>query len=269
MKKIIAVIFLVIASYATASIPNKPIKIYFWHSMSAQPGMALQVIIDGFNQSQQKYKVIGVYKGNYNEALTALVAAFRAKQQPATAQVFEIGTATMMASAGAIVPVYQLMQNNGYPLNPKIFLPAIAAYYSDSDGQLMSMPFNASAPVLYYNKQAFIKAGLDPNQPPSTWPLLAADGEKLLKAGYSCAYTTTWPAWIQLESFSAWHNIPYATADNGFKSYQVQVLYNNPLILRQLTALANWQKTGIFEYGGQEDDAQSLFVTFYCRYEFF
>ncbi len=242
----------------------RPIKIEFWHSMAGSNVRTLTRLVAQFNKSQSHYRVVLSYKGDYNTALTSLIAAFRAGQQPVIAQVFEVGTATMMASGGAIVPVYQLMAQYHYPLSKKAFLAPIAAYYSTDKGQLISLPFNASSPVFYYNRAAFKKAGLDPNRPPKTWPEVEVMGKKLLKAGYQCAYTTTWPDWIQLETFSAWHNLPFASAANGFAGYQVKVLYDNPLVKLQLATLARWQKEGLFEFGGAGDNAQSLFTSGHC-----
>lgn len=241
-----------------------PIKIIFWHSMTGQPGVGVQHIVDGFNHSQQKYHIVAVYKGDYNESLTQLVAAYRAHQQPALVQILEIGTATMLGAREAIVPVYSLMQQYSHPIDQRIFLAPIADYYSNTQGQLFSFPFNVSSPVLFYNKAEFKQAGLDPDHPPKTWLEVASYGNQLLKSGVPCAYTTTWPAWIQIEAFSAWHNMPYASADNGFDSFKTQVLYNNALVKRQIQTLADWQKTGLFQYGGRADNADALFTSGHC-----
>lgn len=250
--------------FFATSLSAHPIKIYFWHAMAGQPGVGLQHIVDGFNQSQHQYQVIAVYKGDYNATMTSLVAAYRAKQQPALCQIFEIGTATMMGAAQAIVPVYQLMQQYHHPIAATDFLAPIAGYYSDAQNHLVSMPFNASSAVLFYNKTAFKQAGLNPDQPPKTWPQVEEMGKRLLKSGQACVYTTAWPAWIQLEELSAWHNIPYASSDNGFASFNVSVLYNNSLIARQIQTLLHWQKSGIFEYGGRGDNADALFTSGHC-----
>lgn len=243
---------------------GRPITLAFWHSMAGQNFRVLEKIVKQFNSSQQTYRVVLTYKGNYTESLTALIAAYRAEQQPVIAQVVEVGTAMMLASKGAIVPVYQLMKQYDYPLSSKAFLPPIASYYSNAQGELISLPFNSSSPVMYFNKAAFVKAGLNPNKPPRTWPEVEKVGKILQKAGYHCAYTTAWPDWIQLETFSAWHNIPFATQHNGYKGYRVKVLYDNPLIQLQLKTLAKWQKSGLFEYGGAGDNAQSLFTSGRC-----
>ena len=194
----------------------------------------LNAIIKEFNSSQPNYKVVPLYKGDYPETLTATIAAFRARQQPNIVQVFEVGTATMINPGGMIIPVSQLMQQTQVAFNVNDILPAIRYYYSDPNGNLLAFPFNSSSPVMFYNKTAFMKAGLDPNKPPQTWPELQQDAQKILKAGYSCGFTTGWPSWIQVESFSAWHNLPLATENNGFDGLNATLLINNPTVVRQL-----------------------------------
>lgn len=241
-----------------------PTPIILWHSMAGSLGTTLNTIIQEFNASQTNYKVVPLYKGDYPETLTATIAAFRAQQQPNIVQVFEVGTATLIHPAGMIVPLSQLMQQTQVSFNVNDILPAIRYYYSGPQGNLLAFPFNSSSPVMFYNKTAFTKAGLDPNKPPQTWPELQQDAQKILKAGYSCGFTTGWPSWIQIESFSAWHNLPLATENNGFDGLNAQLLINNPSIVRQVTMLAQWQKQHIFEYGGREDNAMPLFTSGQC-----
>ena len=81
---------------------------------------------------------------------------------------------------------------------------------------MLSFPFNSSTTVFWYNKDAFEKAGLDPNRPPKTWPEVVAAVAKLKASGETCRYTTGWPSWTQLERFSAWHDVPFASEENGF-----------------------------------------------------
>ena len=238
--------------------------IVFWHSLAGPLGKILQHIVTQFNTSQSQYTVKPIYKGNYAESLTSAIAAYRAHKQPDIIQVFEVGTATMLGSRQAIVPVYQLMQANHIKLTRQQFFPAIGSYYANTKGQLMALPFNSSSPVLYYNKAAFKKAGLNPNIPPKTWTQVESYSKKLLKAGYQCGFTTAWPSWIQMEVFSAWHNKPFATYDNGLQSLKAKVVFNYPLLIKHITMLGKWQKQHIFQYGGQEDDASALFISGVC-----
>ncbi len=239
-------------------------EIQFWHAMGGELGEKLTDFANRFNASQKEYKILPVYKGNYTETMTAAIAAFRAKQQPHIVQVFEVGTATMMSAKGAIYPVYQLMADQKEPFDPKAYLGAVVGYYSDSKGNILSLPFNSSTPVVYYNKDAFRKAGLNPDQPPATWPELEAAAKKLQAAGYPCGFTSGWPSWIQLENFSALHDIPIATRANGFDGLDTVLQLNGALQVRHIAKLAEWQKSKIFDYGGRRSDSGPKFYSGEC-----
>ncbi|MBN9117454.1 MAG: extracellular solute-binding protein, partial [Pandoraea sp.] len=145
-------------------------EIQFWHSMESALGDRVNQIANDFNASQSDYKIVPIYKGNYEQGLAAGIAAFRAGNAPAILQVYEVGTATMMQAKKAVKPVWQVMKDAGEPFDEAAFVPTVASYYADSKtNHLVSMPCNSSTPVLYYNKDAFKKAGLDPNTPPKTW----------------------------------------------------------------------------------------------------
>jgi sn-glycerol 3-phosphate transport system substrate-binding protein len=239
-------------------------EIQWWHSMAGKLGDKVNEIADKFNASQSKYKVVPVYKGQYDESMTAAIAAYRAGNPPAILQVFEVGTATMMAAKGAIKPVYQLMAEQHEKFDPKDYLPAVTSYYSDTKGHLLSMPFNSSTQVLYINKDLFKKAGLDPNQPPKTWPELMKDAEKLKAAGVACPFTTGWQSWVQMESFSAWHNVPYATKENGFGGLDTRVVFNGPVQVKHIQNLGNMAKAGLFTYVGRKDEPNGKFAAGDC-----
>jgi sn-glycerol 3-phosphate transport system substrate-binding protein len=197
--------------------------------------------------------------------MTAAVAAFRAGEQPHIVQVFEVGTATMMAAEGAIYPVHQLMADAGIEWDPASFLSAVVGYYTTSDGLMLSMPFNSSTPVLYYNKAAFEAAGLDPEQPPETWDQLVEFAEKTQEAGYPCGFTTQWQSWIQVENMSAWHNKPLGTQANGFEGLDTELVINqNDITPRHIANMGEWQKTKIFDYGGRRGDPDPKFFTGEC-----
>ncbi|MGP6156441.1 MAG: sn-glycerol-3-phosphate ABC transporter substrate-binding protein UgpB [Vulcanimicrobiaceae bacterium] len=240
-------------------------EIPFWHSMESELGVRVDEIAAKFNASQSDYKVVPIYKGNYEQSLAAGIAASRAGDAPAILQVYEVGTATMMHAGAAIKPVYQVFADAGVPLDVKEFVPAIASYYSEGkEGHLMSMPFNSSTPVLYYNKDSFRKAGLDPNKPPRTWAEVAADAAKLKASGSSCGYSTGWQSWVQLENFNAWQGIPFATEDNGFEGTDAKLQIANPLDVKHIGLLAEMAKQGTFTYVGRKDEATAKFFSGDC-----
>ena len=233
-------------------------EINWWHAHGGRLGEKVNAIADGFNKSQGDYKLVATYKGNYADTMTAGIAAFRAKNPPHFLQVFEVGTATMMAAKGAIKPVYEVMAESGLPFDPNVYLPTVTGYYTTGDGKMLSMPFNSSTPVLYFNKEAFKKAGLDPNKPPKTWPEVADYARKLVKVGYT-GFSTAWISWIQLENFSAWHNVPIGTKANGFGGLDTEFVFNSPLQVKHIQQLADWQKDKIFIYGGRRNLGNAKF----------
>src|SRR5262245_9523379 len=190
-------------------------EIQFWHAMAGEMGQRVQKLADDYNATQKEFKVVPVYKGTYGEVMTGAIAAYRAKQAPHIVQVFEVGTATMMAAKGAVYPVYEMMKEHSTPFEPKSYLPAVSGYFSDVKGNMLSFPFNSSTPILYYNKDLFKKAGIDANTPPKTFDDVVAYSKKLQAAGVPCGFTTEWPSFMQFENFSAYHNQPISTKENG------------------------------------------------------
>jgi len=244
---------------------NAQTEINFWHAMGGELGDRTADIAEGFNASQDQYKVNAVYRGNYTETMTAAIAGFRAGQQPHIVQVFEVGTATMMAAEGAIYPVYQLMEEHGRNWDPDVYLPAVVGYYADADNNILSMPFNSSTPVMYYNKAAFEAAGLDPESPPRTWNELVEASRTIMEANAAeCGFTTAWQSWVQLENFSALHNVPFATKANGFEGLDTEFTFNGDLQKRHISNMREWQEEGIFRYGGRRGDPNPLFYTGEC-----
>jgi sn-glycerol 3-phosphate transport system substrate-binding protein len=205
-----------------------------------------------------------VFKGSYAETMTAAIAAYRAGNAPQIVQVFEVGTATMMAAKGAIKPVYQLMADAGEAFDPQSYLPAVTAYYSTADGKMLSLPFNSSTPVVYWNKDAFKKAGLDPDKPPKTWPETFEAAKKLRAAGLSCGFTAAWVSWTQIENFGAWHNLPLATKANGLEGPDAVLEFNNPTVARHIANLAEAEKDKSFDYGGRTTEPTAKFISGDC-----
>ncbi len=239
-------------------------EIQWWHSMGGALGEWVNDLAKDFNSSQKDYKVVPTYKGSYDESMTAAIAAFRAGNAPHILQVFEVGTATMMASKGAIVPVGKVMADAGLKFDPKVYVPAVAGYYTAPNGQMLSFPFNSSTAVLHYNKDAFKAAGIDPENPPKTWPEVALAAGKLKASGHKCPFSTAWVGWTQFENFSLWHNTLLATKNNGFDGLDARLVVNSPLHVRHIENLANMAKQGLFIYKGRGNAADSTFVSGEC-----
>jgi sn-glycerol 3-phosphate transport system substrate-binding protein len=249
---------------AMASPVHAVTDVQLWHAMAGQLGLQLEKLAADFNASQSDYRIVPSYKGRYAETITAAIFAFRSRSQPAIVQVNEIATATMMAAKGATYPVYELMRDQAEQFSPNAYLPVITGYYSDIAGNMLSFPFNSSTPILYYNKDLFRTAGLDPAVAPKTWPEVGEAAKRLRAAGAACGFTTSWPSWINVENFSAFHNLPLATRSNGLDGLDAVLTFNNPVMVRHIAQLAEWQKSKTFDYSGRATSAEPRFQNGEC-----
>ncbi len=265
IKKILGALALG-ATLATPAVAQTEIQ--WWHSMSGALTDWVNDIAKDFNSRQSEYKVVPVYKGNYDESMTAAIAAYRSGNAPHILQVFEVGTATMMASKGVVVPVEKVMRDAGYKFDPSGYIPAVAGYYTAPNGQMMSFPFNSSTTVMWVNLDAFKAAGLATDKLPQTWPEVALAAAKLKASGHKCPFTTAWQGWTQLESFSTWHNTELATQGNGMKGTNARLVVNSPLHVRHIENLGNMAKQGLFVYKGRGSAAGAPFESGECAMSF-
>jgi sn-glycerol 3-phosphate transport system substrate-binding protein len=252
------------ATIASASPALAVTDIMWWHAMSGELGKQLEKLAADFNASQSDFRIVPSYKGNYTETVTAAIFAFRSRSQPAIVQVNEIATATMMAARGALYPVFELMRDQSEAFSPSAYLPAVTGYYADVAGNMLSFPFNASTPILYYNKNLFRTAGLDPEVAPKTWPEVGEAAKRLRASGAVCGFTTSWPSWINVENFSAFHNLPISTKANGFGGLDAELNFDNPVVIRHVAQLAEWQTTKVFDYSGRATTAEPRFWNGEC-----
>lgn len=266
MSRILLSSVAAVAMLASASGASAQTEIQWWHAMGGNLGDTVNEIAAGFNKSQKDYKVVPVYKGSYTETLTAAIAAFRAKQGPHIVQVFEVGTANMMAAKGAVYPIYQVMEDAKEPFDPKAYIGPVYGYYSTTDGKLLSMPFNSSTPVLYWNKELMSKAGLDPSKPPTTWAEMGEMTKKGVAAGAKCGFTPQWQTWTMIENYGAWHDLPFATKANGFGGTDIELKFNDPAHVKFIQMLADWGKDKRFVYGGREGKSTALFTAGDCMF---
>ena len=240
-------------------------EIQWWHAMTGANNDVIVRLSEEFNASQKDYKVVPAYNGSYPDTLNAGIAAFRANQAPHIMQVFEVGTATMMGAKGAVKPVQDMMREAGEAFDPKSYLPAITGYYSTVKGEMLSFPFNSSSAVMWYNKDAFKKAGLNADVPPKTWPEVFDAARKLKAAGWDkCGFSTAWITWLNIEQLGAWHNVPVGTKANGFDGFDTVFQINSPLYVKHLTNLVDLQKEGVFSYSGRTNTGEGRFTSGEC-----
>ncbi len=240
------------------------IEVQFWHAFTGRLGELVAEQVETFNSSQGAYKVVASHKGNYSETLNAGIAAFRAKEQPHVLMVFEVGTATMMSAKGAIKPVYQVMSEAGATFDPNAYIGSVKGYYTSTNGDMLSLPFNSSTPVLWVNKDALKAAGVDPDTDLSTWQNVGEVLDKLKASGGKCPLTTAWQSWIHLENFSSYHNIPFASKDNGFAGLDTELTFNSPTHVKHVQTMGDWAKDGKFIYAGRRNEGGANFRAGEC-----
>ena len=240
-------------------------ELQWWHAMTGANNDVIVKLATDFNESQKDYKVVPSYKGSYPDTMNAGIAAFRAGNAPHIMQVFEVGTATMMAATGAVKPVHVLMKEAGEKFDPNAYLAAITGYYSTTKGEMLSFPFNSSSTVMWYNKDAFKKAGLNPDAPPKTWPEVFDAAKKLKAAGHAtCGFTNAWVTWVNVEQMSAWHNVPISTKANGLDGFDAVLNFNGPLHVNHLEKLVELQKDKTYDYSGRTNTGEGRFTSGEC-----
>ncbi len=246
-----------VMSLALTTAASAQTEIELWHAMGGALGESVNQIAENFNASQDDVRLTPVFKGTYEETLTAGIAAFRAGEQPHIMQVFDAGAATVIGAKGATIPVQDLLSDNGVDFDIEDYISGVRYFFADSDGKMIGMPFNSSSPIMYYNVDALEAAGVTP---PATWEeFQETTAPALTAAGYIPLAQSHLP-WIFTENFFSRHNLPFATNDNGYGGLDTQILVNNDAIKAHFTALTEWQDAGYFEwYGTGWGDNQTPF----------
>lgn len=207
-------------------------------------------IVEEFNHQSDSTHVTLKQVKNYQVAYEEGIQSHKQGKGPHILQVYEVATLSMMLDEGRFVPVGDLLEQYQTRFDPDVYIEVVRKFYSAPDGKILSLPWNASTGILFYNKKAFKEAGLDPENPPKTWPELERMGKNLKNAGY-IGYTTAWPAAYHLEHLSCWHDIPFATQENGFKGINARLECNHAEQKFHIGKVAEWSKEGIFSYSGR------------------
>lgn len=222
-------------------------EITWWHAMGGQLGETVNSVAEQFNASQSDYVITPVYKGGYEDTLTATIAAFRAGEHPNVVQVFDAGAATIIGAKGAVIPAEDLFAQTNTPFDSNEYIPGVKSFYADSTGKMVGMPFNSSTPILYYNVEALNAAGVEP---PKTWEEFESIAPAIVDAGYIPLAQSHSP-WIMTENFHSRHNLPFATNNNGFDGSEgTQILVNNDAIKTHFTKMKEWLDKGWYGYYG-------------------
>ncbi len=248
--------------FAAAPAAAQRVEIQWWHAMGGVLGERVDELVKGFNDAQQKYTVVAVNKGNYDEVINGTIAAYRAKRQPHLVQIYERGFMTMLLS-DATVPVHALMKEKGYNIDWADFIKPVASFYTYK-GNVMTMPFNSSTPILWYNKDQFAKAGFE--KPAPTWQdfekqLYAIKAKGAAECGTALANDYFWSL---IENYSAINDQPFATRSNGFDGIDTEFVYNKTKVVGQVTRLKKWLDDGVLQLAGTGFSPQQLFASGKC-----
>lgn len=250
--------------FAAAGAAHAATEIELWHALNGTQGAEVEALARRFNDAQREVRVKTVYQGGYDQTYSRALAAHFGGKGPHLVQVAEAGSATLLAWRGAIRPAWQVLADSGLQLNAAALVPAVASAFSDADGRLLALPFNNATPILYYNKDAFRKAGLDPDKPPRTWYEMVDMLGALVASGMRCGYATAWPSWVLIENTSLWHNQEFATRGNGMGGSDARLVFNTHLMMRFIAMLSSWYKSGYFAYAGRGDEAEAHFAAGVC-----
>ncbi|WP_311948221.1 sn-glycerol-3-phosphate ABC transporter substrate-binding protein UgpB [Halomonas piscis] len=255
--------------FACVSLPAQAATdIQWWHAMNGKRGTILEEMAQEFNRSQEDYRVITSFRGAGNKAVTKAIEAIRGDGQPHILQVPDAGTGTMMQNDEDIIyPLHELMEEHGEPLDTEAFLPAIVAYYRDAQGRMPTFPLNVSTPIMYYNRDVFKEAELDPDEPPTTWYGVAQAATAITNSGAAeCGFTAAKPSWTLLENLSAVHNLALATQQNGFGGLDAKLEFNNETVARHWDNLHIWQGSDVFRWSGADEgsNAEPMFYAQAC-----
>lgn len=235
---------------------GEKIEIEFWHAMAGSGQESLDSIVEGFNESQDKYTVKAEFQGSYEESLTKLRSVGGTKDAPAITQVFEVGTKYMIDS-GFIEPMSTFIEKYDYDLSQ---LEENILNYYKVDGELYSMPFNSSTPVMVYNKDAFEAAGLDPEKAPEKFQEVI-DAAAKLKTDEMAGFSILTYGWF-FEQLVATQGGLYVNEDNGRTGDATEALFNGEEGLKVFNFLDTMNKEGTFgNFGTNWDDIRSAFAT--------
>ena len=240
---------------------KKPIKVVFWYSVGGKVSESTKALVEKFNASQKDIVVEAIFQGSYDDAINKLKQSIVSKSAPHVMQVYDIGSRFMIDSK-AVVPVQKWVDTEKIDL--KVYEPNLLAYYT-VDNKLYSMPFNTSTPILYYNKNMFKEAGLDPAKPPKTFDEVAAAAAKLTVK--DAAGKVTRPGitiaiygWF-FEQLMAVQNAFYANNENGRAAAATATAFNSPEGEKILSWWQGMVKSGVAgNIGRKTADTQKAFI---------
>jgi len=220
---IAAAAFAAFATTGAASAQERQ-KFDYWYGLTGQLGEVMAQHCKRFNDSQTKYEAVCVGQGGYDKAEQNTIAAFRSRQHPTIVQIYDAGTVNFMLS-GATYNAVQFVKDFNMKVKWDDFFPGISNYYATSKGEMWSFPYNSSTALLYFNKDHFAKVGK--TEAPKTIEEWFEAARAIKKGGHAdAAFCFDFDTWMPLEQFSAIHNLPIATRNNGYDGLDAEMTFN-------------------------------------------
>jgi sn-glycerol 3-phosphate transport system substrate-binding protein len=219
-------------------------EIEFSHQLDEERAERVEKLIERFNTQQKEFqlKLVRRVEGDSPKHINLVVNEELTR---------------FMTQRAKFKPLHELMREAKEPLDGSKLSPELRVGISDAKGRLFALPVALSTPVLYINKTAFQKAGLDPEKPPKTWWEMQQAADKLFDAGSRCPYTTSWPAWVHIDNLSAWNGADVADAKGRFN-------FNGLVQIKHVAMLSSWYKSKFFAYFGRRDEADRRFAAGDC-----
>lgn len=253
----IAAVFSIGAAHAA------PQKILVWHSMDNAHKAVFESFVEQFNKSQ-KDVIVELSAAPDQPALTAGVAqAVKDKRAPHLVQLSDEFSPETVAKDNRVLPLHELLAK--HPIRDvRWFLPQTSNYVRDGRGRLLALPLMAEIPVLFYNRDLYKKAGINPDQPPTTWRDLQNQLIALQEAGVSCPYATSRMVWVHQENLAASNNQPFASRNNGLDGGRPDLLVNSQLHIRHMATMTSWVRARLLTTATFGDEADATFANGDC-----
>lgn len=242
-----------------------PVDIQVWHSLPAANKAEFEKLAKQFNKDQNevsvKLRAFDSQAALENEAS----AAVKSKTAPNLVQLKDNRSPDVIADHKAILPLYQLL--NKYPIKDlNWYLPSTASFVRDNKSRLLAFPFMAEVPVMFYNTDAFKKAGLNVNTPPRTWADLQNDLLKL-RENYDCPFASSDQVSVHLENLAAVNNQPYTSNANGLgvpTKTPGSTLQFDTLFMRHIALMVSWKRSQLFTLHTPGTEADRTFAKGEC-----
>lgn len=232
-------------------VPAKAADVVLRHNLSGPTAGVLIELVERFNSSSKRGKVLVEHLSMVTDP----------RRLPHMALLDEDQYMSFFDSRPRMKPVDRVLASAGVKLRSGQLYPGMADVVHDAKGRILALPLALSVPVLYYNKDAFRKAGLDPDRPPRTWWQVQDAAGRLLDAGHACPFTSSHPAWVHVENLATQHGEAISWRQRNGRT---EFSFNGMVYVKHLALLASWYKSRYFHYFGRGKEADEKFLRADC-----